>query len=155
SLGGGTQCRGRVAARQCQELFRPQAKTIGLLEGRQRRRALDKLGRGGELEAAPVSEISGKLVEAFAFGKTREIVADRDKPGVVGRCRVEPNETVLRVELFHLGISLRGILPRGFTLAMEEDGAVPSVLGVEVDLAGEQRRTHDIRRTELDTAVDS
>ena len=62
TLGGGAQCRRRVAARQRQELFRSQLKAVSLLEGGHGRRALDELGRGGELEATAFAKIGREVI---------------------------------------------------------------------------------------------
>src|SRR6185437_15159519 len=126
----GAQCRRRVTAGEGQQLLRLQPKTVGFLEGRQSRRALDKFGRGGELEAAALGEIGGEIVKAFALGKAAEIAADRDDPGVVCRRRSEPAETVLpRVELLHPGVALRGVLPGRIVVPVKEDPAVAGIFG--------------------------
>src|SRR5436190_1113747 len=105
--------------------------------------------------AAALGELGRETIEAFAPGKSREIAADGDNPGVVGRRRVEPNNAVLGgVELLHLVIALRRVLPGRIVVAVKEDTAVAGIFGIEIDLAGEERRSHDVRGAELDAAID-
>ena len=54
-FGRGAQGRRRVAARQGQQLSSDKLEAVGRLEGRQRRRALDELRRGGELDLPPAA----------------------------------------------------------------------------------------------------
>src|SRR5205814_8723120 len=108
----------------------------------------------GKLETAPLGEIGRETIAAFAPGKSREIAADGDNPGVVGRRRVEPNNAALGgVELLHLVIALRRVLPGRIVLAAREDTAVAGIFAIEIDLAGEERRSHHFRRAELDAAI--
>ena len=89
-------------------------KPVGLLERRQRRRARDELGRGRELEPPALFEPRRQIVETFALRETRQVVADRDHPGVVRRRRFEPDEAVrVAVQRFHRFVSGDGVLPHG------------------------------------------
>ena len=94
ALGGGAQGRRRVAAAEGQKLRVGQPKTVGLLEGRQGRRAFDELGRSGELDLAAAVDPAGEIGHRRKTLAPRHIAAHGDRPGVVGRRRGEPNEAV-------------------------------------------------------------
>ena len=154
TLRRGAQRRRRIAARQGQQLVGAQMKPVGLLEGRQSGRAFDKFRRGGKLEMSAPGEIGGEVVEAFARRKSRKVVADRDDPGVVGGCRGKPDQVVCAaVEFAHGGIAPLPVFPHRIILAVEENGAVAGVFGVDVDLSGKDRGAHDVGRSELDFAL--
>ena len=130
-------------------------KAVGLLEGGECGRAFDEFGRGGELQPAARGQIGGQVVEASTARKARQIVADRDDPGVVGGRRIEPDEMVRgTIEAFYLGIALRGIRPGRIGFAVEKEGTVAGVFGIDVDLSGKDRRAHDVGRPELDLLLD-
>src|SRR5260370_26736692 len=61
-LGRRAQSGGGVAARQSQQLLVRQPEAVGRLESRQRRPALDKIGRGGELDSAAVLYVFREII---------------------------------------------------------------------------------------------
>src|SRR5829696_4535851 len=154
-LGGGPHRHSGVAARENDDLIPRQREAVALLESRQSRRTLDELGRAGELDnSAPLRDLR-KVVHGGEALPAGEIAAHGDEPGVVRRRPVEPDELVRRlVESLHEIVAGLGLLPGRIVLLVEEEGAVAGVLGIEVDLAGDERRAHDLGRPELKAVLD-
>src|SRR3954447_24675062 len=154
-LGGGPHGHGGVAAREDDDLIPRQREAIALLESRQGRRALHELGRAGELDdSAPLRDLR-KVVHGGKALPAGEIAAHGDQPGGVRRRPVEPDELVRRLveSLDEIVAGLR-LLPGRIVLLVEEEGSVAGVFGIEVDLAGDERRAHDLGRPELKPVLD-
>jgi hypothetical protein len=80
------------------------------------------------------------------------VLAHRDRPGVVGRRRRQPDDLVgVVIELLDRFIGLLRVLPGRIVALFEEEGAVAGIFRIDVDLAGGDRLAHDRCRSELDT----
>ncbi|KGC52759.1 ABC glycine betaine/choline transporter, periplasmic ligand binding domain protein [Burkholderia pseudomallei] len=154
-LRGGLDRRRGVAARQHEHLLRLQFEAVRLLERRQRGRAVDELGRRGELHLAAGGDPLAEIAERLQMPRLRDRVEHRDTPCVVrGRGR-EPDDPVCRViELPRERVALRGVLPRGIVGLVEEERGVARVFRIDVDFACRQRPADDRRRAEPDLVDD-
>jgi hypothetical protein len=81
------------------------------------------------------------------------VLAHSDRPGVVGGRRREPDKLVLlQVELVRLLPGLVRILPQRVGIHREEESGIAGVFGIDVDLARDQGRAHDLGVAELNLA---
>ncbi len=140
---------GRVAAGQREDLLLPQLEAVGRLEGRQRIGPLDEFGRGRQLEGTAADQPARQVVQAGQLVLRRQVLAHGDGPGVVGRCRLQPDQTVLFIERARPLEAAAQVLPGRVLLVGVEEGAVAGVFGVQVHLAGEQCAAHDLGVAQL------
>ena len=98
----GADRRRGVAADQDEKLPEAKLESVGVLEGRQRARAFDELGRGRELDPAAAIHIGRELIERLEILAAGEIAAQGDRPGIVRWRGRKPDEMILfAVELLH------------------------------------------------------
>src|SRR5581483_5214983 len=123
------------AADQDQKLRPPQLEAVGVFEGRQCADAGDEFRRGGQLYAAARDDVAREVLERGDPRLLRQILADRDRPGVVGWRRAKPDQMVaLAIQLADEFVAAHRIAPCRILFAFEEAAAIPGVFGIDVDL---------------------
>ncbi len=116
--------------------------------------ARDELIRRGEPNIAPAIDIVGQILEGLDPRCFVERRRDRDRPRVVRRSRLEPDDVVLlQIELGHLFIRRLGVIPYIEVCLVEEERPIACVLGIDVDLAVDDRLPDDICRPGLRTVL--
>ncbi|MNC18273.1 hypothetical protein D3C75_661700 [compost metagenome] len=140
-----------IAARQRQQLALIELEVVGFFKRRQGIRALDKLGRGGQLKVPFLFQVAAEIVQRGEFAFFRQILAHRNGPGVVGRGRGQPDQVVLlRIKLFDFLIPILCIFPCRVVFIFEEEGSVASVFRVDIQLARGDRSAHHRGGAKLD-----
>jgi hypothetical protein len=128
-----------------------QGEAVGLLEGRQRCRRVDEFRRGRELHRAAACDVFSEIAQGNKLVFVGDVLAQRDRPGVVGRRRGQPDDLVgIVIQRFCLFISLGGIVPAAISTLFEEEGSVAGIFGINIDLAGGDRLAYDRGGAELD-----
>ena len=156
ALRGGAHGHRRVAAGQDDDLLARQLEVVDPLEGRQRRGALDELGRAGELDGARPLRQAARNPPSSRASRARAR-SPRTAMSQVLLAGARSSQTSLffsRSSRFTVSKADAARLPGRIVLHAVEEGAVAGVFRIDVDLAGEERRAHHLGRPELDPVLD-